>query len=478
MKRSFQESAGSPESVKAVDSAPAATAAAPAAPSSAKVPRIVDLADFPLSWTRTRPEGNHEDEEFDTSGLPVTLENVLAATRRIEGKVVLTPCEKSRKLSKQFGAEIYLKKDLLQATGSFKERGALNALMQLSKDQRRRGVIAASAGNHALGLSTHGVRLGIPVHVVMPLMAPLTKVTNCREIGAEVIQYGANFDEAVGYAMKLAEEHGYTYIHGFDHPAVIAGQGSIGMEVLDQVPDADIVVVPVGGGGLIAGVSMAIKMHRPQCKIIGVEPTMYRCLIAGLVSKEPVVLNSTRMTIADGLAVKKAGGNCLKLAQNFVDEVITVEEHWVALAILRLIETEKTIVEGAGAVALAALLCNKIDVRGKKVVLLLCGGNIDVNVLGRIIEHGLAADGRLARLSGKVADRPGGLAAFAQVIADSGASTLAVLHDRTFTGDDFGYVTVQVTLETRNHEHIAEIMAKLTEKGYSPALDSFKVPTQ
>lgn len=439
--------------------------------------RVVEDADIPSSWDRPEkpdPEdGEHLGYDFDSPGLAVSLENVLAATKRIEGRVVLTPCEKSAKLSKLFGGEIYLKKDMLQSTGAFKERGALNSLLQLTRDQRKVGVIAASAGNHALGLTYHAVRLGIPVHVVMPLMAPLTKVNNCKELGAHVIQSGANFDEATTYARALGAEKGYTYIHGFDHPPVIAGQGSLGMEILSQVPDADIVVVPVGGGGLIAGLSMAVKGHRPQCQIIGVEPRAYRCLIAGLEAGEPVVINTTKSTIADGLAVKKVGPNCLPIARRFVDRVVSVSEHDIALGILRLIELEKVIVEGAGGAALAALLDGQIDVRGKKVVLCLCGGNIDVNLLGRIIEHGLAADGRMICLRGIVQDRPGGLASFTEAIASTGASTISVIHDRATVSDDFGHVSVQVTLETRDHAHVQLVLAKLQEKGFSPVLENF-----
>jgi threonine dehydratase len=349
-------------------------------------------------------------------------------------------------------------------TGSFKERGARNKLMLLTDEQRRRGIIAASAGNHALAVAYHGQELGIPVTVIMPKWAPLVKVSNCRSFGANVVLCGESYEEARVAARQRADTDRLVYIPGFDDPDIIAGQGTLGLEVLEDVPDLDAVIVPVGGGGLIAGVGLAIKALKPAVRVIGVEtehvPTLYESLKRGQVTRV-----QSKPTLADGLAVSEVGKLCFEIARQVVDEIRLVNEAEIARSILKLLELEKTVVEGAGAVPLAAATDPKLDLAGRKVVLLLCGGNIDVTVITRIIERGLAADGRLCRLVAQISDRPGGLARLATVLASTGASVKDIYHDRNFGPADVSMVSAVCVLETRDREHIAEVTRALTDAG-------------
>ncbi len=394
----------------------------------------------------------------------VTLQTIEAAQQRIKGEVYRSPCPYSLSLSKLCGCEIYCKLDHLQMTGSFKERGARNKLMQLADAEKSRGVIAASAGNHALALAYHGRDLGMKVTVVMPVWAPLVKVSNCRGFGANVILHGESFDDARAYANQLGEEKSYVYIHGFDDPDIISGQGTVGLEILEDVPDVDAVIVPIGGGGLIAGVARAVKSLRPQTKIIGVEPkhapTMQASLKAGKVTKI-----DTTPTLADGLAVAEVGKLCFEVARDLIDEIVMVDEAQIAMSILRLLEHEKMVVEGAGAVPLAAAMGRTLGLDGKKVVLVLCGGNIDVTMLSKVIERGLAADGRLCRLTASISDRPGGLAKIALLLASTGASVKDIDHDRNFAPADVSTVNVDIVLETRDFDHIAQIKKSLADAG-------------
>lgn len=397
--------------------------------------------------------------------MPVTLDDIRAAQQRIAGAVYVSPCQESLALSELTGCRIICKLDSLQRTGSFKERGARNALLLLSPEQQARGVIAASAGNHALALACHGRSLGIAVTVVMPRFAPLIKVATCRRFGANVVLHGENFAEAKAKADELSAAEHFTYIHGFNDPAVIAGQGTIGLELLDQSPNLDAVVVPVGGGGLIAGVSLAIKSLRPAVQVIGVEaelmPSFTRSLAAG-----EVVVCPARPTLADGLATTRLGTNAFAIARQHVDRVITVSEELIAFSILRLLELEKSVVEGAAAAPLAGLLSNQLpELKGKSVALLLCGGNIDPLVLGRVIEIGLAADGRLARLVATISDRPGGLAHLAALIAKSGASIQQIAHDRVYSGPDVSSVRVVCDVETHDQQHIHDLKESLKAHG-------------
>jgi threonine dehydratase len=398
--------------------------------------------------------------------MPPTFADIQAAAARIAGHVVESPCPRSIPLSEATGMEIFCKLEYLQRTGSFKERGARNALLLLSPEQRKRGVIAASAGNHALGVAYHAQLLGIPATVVMPRFAPLTKVVNCRRLGAEVILDGANIGEARARADKIAAQKGLTYINGFDNPAIIAGQGTIGLEIAAQVSDLDAVIVPIGGAGLIAGVSLALKTLKPGVTIIGVEPERAASYTAALVAGHPVQIEM-QPTLADGLSVPRVGDNAFRLAHEHVDQTVLVGEHDLARAVLRLMELEKAVVEGAGAAPLAACLGGLVpELKGKKVVLPLCGGNIDLNTLDRVIERGLVSEGRLCRFTATISDRPGGLAKFAGLLAEEGASIVDINHDRAFADDDITTVAVHCVVETRDTDHIAALRDRLKREGF------------
>jgi threonine dehydratase len=401
-----------------------------------------------------------------TATTGVSLPEIVAARSRIQGALVRTPCTESAALSELTGARIHCKQEHLQRTGSFKERGARNALAQLTPAQAKRGVIAASAGNHALGLSWHGRLLGVPITVVMPRFAPLVKVARCRQFGATVLLHGETYDEARHEAARLAEERGLAYVHPFDDPRVIAGQGTMAFEILEQVPDAEAILVPVGGGGLLAGVATVFRALKPDLEIIGVEPANAACFAAGLAAGGPVRV-PTRFTLADGLAVEEAGRNTLAIAGPLVHRMLTVTEESLALAMLRLAELEKCVIEGAGAAGLAALLGGGglPELEGRRVILLLTGGNIDPLAHSRVIERGLAADGRIYRFDALISDRPGGLAHLSGVLAAAGANVTEIVHNRTFAGPDLSRVHVLCTVETRDRAHIAEIERRLAESG-------------
>ena len=361
--------------------------------------------------------------------------------------------------------QIFCKLDNLQRTGSFKERGAHNALSKLSPEQKKKGVIAASAGNHAQALAYQGKLLGVPATVVMPQFAPLIKISNCQKLGANVVLFGKEFADAKARAHEIAEEKGLAYIDGFDHPDIIAGQGTAGLEVVRQVPDLDAVLVPVGGAGLLAGVSLAVKTLRPEAKVIGVEADHVASFTAALKAGKPVFIK-TSPTLADGLAIAQVGGNAFAIASRHTDKTVLVTEEQIALAILRVVELEKGVVEGAAATPLAACMSGQLDeLKGKRVVLLLCGGNIDPNVLSRVIERGLVADGRLSRFRALISDRPGGLADLTAQIAAAGASIKQIVHDRAFASSDVSAVQVMCTVETRDREHLAELRATLAAHG-------------
>jgi threonine dehydratase len=387
----------------------------------------------------------------------ITLADIEAARDRIAGGVYLSPCVESIPLSQLTGAHVFCKLEYLQRTGSFKERGARNALLRLTPEQRRRGVIAASAGNHAQGIAYHGSLLGIPTTVVMPKFAALIKVTNCRHFGANVVLHGADLTEARAHAGELATRDGLAFIHPFDNADVIAGQGTIGLEIVEQTPGVEAVVVPVGGGGLIAGIGGAVKARRPDVTMVGVEPVAAACLTAALARGAPVPVDLAP-TLADGLAVAQLGAVPFELARCVVDKVVTVDEAAIALAILRLVELEKSVVEGAGAAPLAAFIAGRLDaLKGMQVVLVLAGGNIDSTMLGRVIEVGLVADGRLSRFTVSISDRPGGLARLAQVIASAGASIKEIVHARAFAGPDLSEVRVACVVETTGHDHVVAL---------------------
>ena len=395
----------------------------------------------------------------------VSFDDIVEARRRIAGGVMVTPCVESPALSAITGARIFCKQEYQQRAGSFKERGACNAMLLLGAEARARGVTAASAGNHALALALHGARLGIPVTVVMPQHAPLVKQRRCRELGARVVLHGENIAEARLRADELVKAEGLTYINGFNDAAIVAGQGTIGLELLEQVPDLDAIVVPIGGGGLIAGIALAVKQLAPQVRIVGVEPERCASYVAALAAGKPVKVASTA-TLADGLAVPEVGARSFEIARTRVDEVVTVDENDIALAILRLAEVEKGVVEGAGASPLAAFLAGKLgSLAGKRVALVLCGGNIDPMVFSRVIEQGLAIDGRLVRFTAVISDRPGGLADLASTLARCGASVQDILHERTFAEPDVSKVMVQCIVEVRDRAHSEELFRALEERG-------------
>ena len=395
----------------------------------------------------------------------LAFDQIVRARERIADGVLATPCPYSPALSEWYACRIYCKLEFLQRTGSFKERGARNALRQLSAEQESRGVIAASAGNHALALAYHGRQLGIAVTVVMPNYAPLVKQVNCQRLGATVELYGETFGDAKARADELARAGGLAYIHGYDDPAIIAGQGTLGLEVVDQVPDLDAILVPIGGAGLIAGVATAVKHLRPHVQVIGVEAAGTMCFTSALRKGRPVRV-PPRTTLADGLAVGIVGEQAFQIARPLVDRVITVSESDLALAVIRLMELEKAVVEGAGAAPLAALLSGQLaELAGRHVVLTLTGGNIDLTILHRLIDIALIADGRLARFTAVISDRPGGLARLTGALAEVGASVKEITHDRTFSGPDVAAVNVLCTVETRDEQHIEALYQKLNERG-------------
>ena len=333
--------------------------------------------------------------------------------------------------------------------------------MKLPDAQKSRGVISASLGNHALALSYHGKLLSIPVTVVMPIVAPMMKIQSCRQHGATVVVEGSDMAEAKALAMKMARESELAYINGYDHPDIMAGQGTLGLEILEQCPDVDAIVVPVGGAGLIAGIATAVKAMRPDVKIIGVESERCASFSAALQAGKPVPV-ANGPTIADGLAVPTVGYNAFVTAAPLVDRMVVVKEEMVAVSILRLVELEKCVVEGAGACGLAAILSGQLDdFKGKKLVLLLCGGNIDTTVLGRSLERGLAVDGRLIKFSAEVSDRPGGIAELCALLARLGVSIKDIEHERAWVASDVFSVSVTVTCETRDMSHANELRETL-----------------
>jgi threonine dehydratase len=403
--------------------------------------------------------------------LCIGLADVLAARERLRGSIYESPCPHSIMLSALTGQQVYLKLENLQMTGSFKERGALNRIALLSPRQAARGVIAASAGNHAQGVAYHATKRGIRALIVMPLTTPLVKVTATRDFGAEVLLHGANYDEACAEAVRLCDEQHFTFIHPFDDPAVMAGQGAIGLELLEQVPQLEAVVVPIGGGGLIGGVACAIKeaciqASRPPVRVVGVQAARLPSMLAAIEAHHPVTVDPAT-TIADGIAVRRAGDLTFPLVERYVDEIVTVEEDEIASAILMLLEREKTLAEGAGAAALAALLEHRTSLHGAHTAVLVGGGNIDVTLLSRIIERGLVKDGRLVRLRIVLLDKPGALHELTRLIASQRANIIDTLHNRAYYGVNLGDTVIDITLETRGPQHVAELLAALTAEGYS-----------
>jgi len=399
------------------------------------------------------------------SNLSIQLADVLAARERLHDAIYYSPCPHSVMLSALTGQQVYLKLENLQMTGSFKERGALNRIAMLTPEQATRGVIAASAGNHAQGVAYHATKRGIRAVIVMPLTTPLVKVTATRDFGAEVLLHGANYDESFVEATRLCADQELTFIHPFDDAAVMAGQGTIGLELLEQVPQLDAVVVPIGGGGLISGIACAIKESRPEVRIVGVQTSRLPSMGAAVEAHHPVTIDPAT-TIADGIAVRRAGDLTLPVVEHYVDEIVTVDEDEIASAILMLLEREKTLAEGAGAVALAALLQHRTSLHGAHTAVLVCGGNIDVTLLSRIIERGMVQDGRLIRLRIVLLDKPGALHDLTRLIASHRANITDTLHNRAYYGVNLGDTAIDITMETRGREQVEELLEALTAEGY------------
>jgi threonine dehydratase len=404
----------------------------------------------------------------------VTLSQIQTALGRVRQSIPISPCTRSATFSELNGNSIYLKLENRQRTGAYKERGALNKLLTLTADERSRGVIAASAGNHAQAVAYHASNLGIRAKIVMPLATPLIKVSATRSYGGEVVLHGANYDEAYEEAMRLSALEHLTFVHPFNDDAVIAGQGTLGLELLEQCPDLDAVILPIGGGGLIGGVGCALKETKPQIQVIGVQPARLPSVKVALSEGKPVTLPAA-VTIADGIAVRRAGERALPVVQKYVDEIVTVEEEEIANAVLLLLEREKILAEGAGAAALAALVNRRIPLLcektargkdGKKIVLVISGGNIDVTLLSRIIERGLVKDGRLVRLRVHLPDYPGALHRLTGILAQHRANIVETAYDRAYHNVNLGDTAIDITMETRGPDHIAELISALGANGY------------
>ena len=398
----------------------------------------------------------------------IGLADVLLARERVRHETYMTPCARSEMLSKLTGHQVFLKLENLQMTGSFKERGALNRLSLLTAEEAARGVVAASAGNHAQGVAYHATKRGVRAVIVMPLATPLVKVTATREFGAEVVLHGGNYDEAYAEATRICEAEGMVFLHPFDDAAVMAGQGTIALEMLEQVAEMDAVIVPIGGGGLISGMACAVKEMRPSCRVIGVQTSRLPSMQAAMAAHHPVTVDAGT-TIADGIAVRRAGTLTYPVIAKYVDEIVTVDEDEIASAILVLLEREKTLAEGAGAAALAALLQGKTSLsleRNKRVGVLVCGGNIDVTLLSRIIERGMVQDGRMILLRIHLLDKPGALADLTKLIAEHRSNIVNTLYNRAYYGVNLGDTAIDITLETRGKEQVAELLGALTAAGY------------
>ncbi|QQS41767.1 MAG: threonine ammonia-lyase [Acidobacteriota bacterium] len=398
--------------------------------------------------------------------MAVTLEDILKARETLTGVINHTPVLPDRKLTKDLGANIYLKAECLQRGGSFKIRGAYNKIVSLSDEEKQRGVVTASAGNHAQGVALAASLHHIRSTIVLPEYAPLTKVNATKNFGGDVILHGASFDEASAYARELRDEHGYTYVHAFDDEKIIAGQGTIGVEIAEALPEVDIVVVPIGGGGVIAGIAIAIKALRPDARVIGVEAENIAVIAKSLEAGEPIEV-PFNATIADGIAIKKPGGIPLEIIRDTVDEIVEVTEEEIAEGIFHCVQDGHLVVEGAGAAGVAAILAGKAKVKeGQTACAVLCGGNIDANLLARILEHVLVKQGRYMILRVLIVDRPGYLASLLDKVAHKGGNVIEVFHRRSMWFAPLGMVGVELLLEVRDEDHGQELIGYLSEAGY------------
>ena len=393
----------------------------------------------------------------------LTLDNVYRASYALKGVIRKTDVIRAPKLNKD--ADIYLKTENLQITGSFKVRGAYYKMTTLSEEERAKGVIACSAGNHAQGVALAAQKNGIKAVICLPDGAPISKIEATKSYGAEVCLVEGVYDDAYKKALQLRDECGYSFIHPFNDPDVIAGQGTIALELMEQLVDMDAVIVPVGGGGLISGVAYTIKMLNPNIKVYGVQSAGAPSMVKSVENGELVELPSVA-TIADGIAVKKPGDLTYELCKKYVDKVVTVTDDEISAAILALMEQQKLVTEGAGATAVAAAMFNKVDIKGKKVVCLCSGGNIDVTILSRVIKRGLLMSGRTCQLTVELADKPGQLKNVSRIIADLGGNVTSVHHERANEGSDVNGCYLRIVMETRNYEHIEQIKKGLTDFGF------------
>lgn len=397
--------------------------------------------------------------------MKVSVELIKEAAGIIKGEVHHTPLTFSNTFSQMSGNKVYLKAENLQKTGSFKIRGALNKICHLTDKEKAMGVIAISAGNHAQGVALSATKAGIKSIIIMPKLAPIAKVVATKNYGARVELYGSVFDECVRRASELQKETGATFIHPFDDPYVIAGQGTIGLEILEDLEDVEVVVAAIGGGGLISGIATALKELKPSIKVIGVQAANAASMKASI-DRGVITTISSAKTLADGIAVKTPGNLTYEIVKKYVDDIVTVTEEEIANAILMLLERAKLIVEGAGAVPIAALINKKINMQGKSVVAVLSGGNIDVNIIAQIIERGLVKAGRKIKIKTMIEDRPGQLYQLLGLIARAGANVISIHHDRHKVGVELGLAEVELDLETRDKEHSRRIYKLLNEKGY------------
>lgn len=395
--------------------------------------------------------------------MAVTIDDINQAAVSIKGEVENTPLAHSRTLSKLSGVDVYLKLENLQFTASFKERGALNKLLSLSAHERSRGIIAMSAGNHAQAVAFHAQRLGIPTVIVMPRFTPSVKVRHTRSYGAEVILHGDSLDEAASFALQSAEQRGLILVHPYDDEKVIAGQGTIALEMLAAQPQLDVLFIPIGGGGLIAGNAVAARALNPEIKIIGVEAKRYPSMLSAIQNKK---VEFGVNTIADGIAVKQPGKLTVPMVKLYVDDIVLVDEEEIEEAVLLLLEVEKTLAEGSAAVGLAALIKHKEEFAGKKAGIIISGGNIDMPVLQSIIARGMVRSHRMTRIRVGLRDVPGTLASAAQCIEDSGANIVHVHHHRNFTELPLQIVEVEFILQTRGEEHVQEVIDRLQQNQF------------
>jgi len=404
----------------------------------------------------------HPKTTIDLNRLPVTLADVRKAATIIAGALIETACNESRTLGEICGCRIWLKFENLQFTASFKERGALNRLSALTAEERRNGVIAMSAGNHAQGVAFHARRLGIQATIVMPIGTPMVKVENTRRHGANIILAGKTVEEAGPVAIDHGEAHGMTLIHPYDDPMIIAGQGTVGLEILKVVPELDTLVVPIGGGGLISGIAIAAKTLKPDIRVIGVEAGLYPSMY-NVIRGERLPMRGD--TLAEGIAVKSPGKITTEIVRHLVDDILLVTEAEIECAVAALINIEKTVVEGAGAAGLAAVQANPALFAGRNVGLVLTGGNIDTRLIASVLTRELAREGRLTQLSLDIVDRPGQLAAVATLLAEAGANIIEVSHQRTFSDLPAKATLLQLVIETRDRAHLDDVLSKLSGAG-------------